>query len=95
MASSQGTQLSKMNKREATLVFTEVYRSLPELWDTGNRYYSNRVKKAAAYGTIVTHTRRHTELTKKLTNLMGNLCCARDHSVQFLMQFFTQLNCTV
>ena len=31
--------------------------------------------------------RRHTELI----NLMGNLCCAREHSVQF----FTQLNCTV
>jgi hypothetical protein len=35
------------------------------------------------------HTRRHTELTKKkLTNLMGNLCCAREHSVQFFVQFF-------
>jgi hypothetical protein len=42
--------------------------------------------------TIVTRTRRHTELTKKkkkkLTNLMGNLCCAREHSVQFFVQFF-------
>jgi len=38
--------------------------------------------------TTVTHTRRHTELTKKLTNLMGNLCCAREHSVQFFVQFF-------
>jgi hypothetical protein len=36
----------------------------------------------------VTHTRRHTELTKKLTNLMGNLCCAREHTVQFFVQFF-------
>jgi len=32
----------------------------------------------------VTCTRRHAELT----NLMGNLCCAREHSVQFLVQFF-------
>jgi len=38
--------------------------------------------------TTVTHTRRHTELTKKLTNLKGNLCCAREHSVQFFVQFF-------
>jgi len=38
---------------------------------------------------IVTRTRRHTEL-KKLTNLVGNLCCAREHSVQFFVQFFTQ-----
>ena len=29
--------------------------------------------------TIVTRTRRHAELTKQLTNLMGNLCCAREH----------------
>jgi len=29
-----------------------------------------------------------TELTKKLTNLMGNLCCAQEHSVQFLVQSF-------
>ena len=42
--------------------------------------------------TIVTRTRRHTELTKKLTNPMGNLCCAREHSVQFFVQFFTQFN---
>jgi hypothetical protein len=41
--------------------------------------------------TIDTRTRRHTELT----NLMGNPCCAREHSVQFFVQFFTQLNCTV
>jgi len=34
--------------------------------------------------TIVARTRRNTELT----NLMGNLCCVREHSVQFLVQFF-------
>jgi len=45
--------------------------------------------------TTVTRTRRHKELTKKLTNLVANLCCAREHSVQFFVQFFTQLNCTV
>jgi len=38
--------------------------------------------------TTVTRTRRHTELTKNLTNLMGNLCCARAHSVQLFMHFF-------
>ena len=26
---------------------------------------------------------------------MGNLCCAREHSVQFFVQFFKHLNCTV
>ena len=45
--------------------------------------------------TIVTHTKRHIDLTEKLTNLMGNLCCAREHSVQIFVHFFTQLNGTV
>jgi hypothetical protein len=31
--------------------------------------------------TTVTRARRKTELTKKLTNLMGNLCCTREHPV--------------
>jgi hypothetical protein len=39
IASSQGTQTSKMNKREANLAFIEAYSSLPELWDTENRRY--------------------------------------------------------
>ena len=39
--------------------------------------------------TIVTSTRRHTEMTKKMTSLMGNLCCASEYSVQFFVQFFT------
>jgi len=38
-------------------------------------------KTALFLSTIVTCTRRHTELTKKLTNLMENLCGAREHSV--------------
>jgi hypothetical protein len=45
--------------------------------------------------TIVTRTRKHTELTEKLKNLMGNPCCAREYSVQFFVQSFAQLNCTV
>ena len=34
--------------------------------------------------TTVTRTRRHKDLTKT----MGNLCCARERSVQFFVQFF-------
>jgi hypothetical protein len=37
--------------------------------------------------TTITRTRRHRKLTKKLINLMGNLCCAREHSVQYFVQF--------
>ena len=49
---------------------------------------SKQQTTALFLSTIVTRTRRHTDLTKKLTNLMENLCCTRDHSVQFFMQFF-------
>jgi len=56
---------------------------------------SKQQTTALFLSTIVTRTRRHTELTKKLTNLMGNLCSAREHSVQFFVQFFTQLKGTV
>jgi hypothetical protein len=57
---------------------------------------SKQQTTALFLSTIVTRTRRHTELTKKkLTNLMGNLSCAREHPVQFFVQFFTQLNRTV
>jgi len=38
--------------------------------------------------TTVTRTRRHTELTKQLTNLMRKLCCVIEGSVQFFVQFF-------
>jgi hypothetical protein len=54
---------------------------------------SKQQMTALFLSTIVTRTRKRRELTKKLTNLMGKLCCVREHSVQFLVQFFTQLNC--
>ena len=37
------------------------------------------------------HTHKNThrnDKKKKLINLMGNLCCVREHSVQFFVQFF-------
>ena len=90
MASSQRNQPSKMNKREATIAFIEAYISLPELRDTENimaDVASKQQTTALFLSTIVTCTRRHPELTKKLKNLMGNLCSAREHSVQFFVQF--------
>ena len=48
---------------------------------------SKQQTTALFLSTTVTHTRRHTELT----NLMGNLCCAREHSVQFFVQFFYKI----
>jgi len=49
---------------------------------------SKQQTTALFLSTIVTRTRRHTELTKKLTNAMGKMCCAKEHSVQFFLLFF-------
>jgi hypothetical protein len=48
---------------------------------------SKQQTTALFLSTTVTRTRRYTELTKKLKNLMGNLCCARENSGQFFVQF--------
>ena len=57
---------------------------------------SKQQTTALFLSTTITRTRRHTELAEKLTKLMGNLCCAREHSVPFFPAiYFTQLNCTV
>jgi hypothetical protein len=53
---------------------------------------SKQQTTALFLSTMVTRTRRFTELTKKLTNLMGNLCCAREHSVQLLVRVFYTVN---
>jgi len=49
---------------------------------------ANKKQTTALFlSTSATRTRINTELAKKLTTLMGNLCCAREHSVQFFVQF--------
>ena len=52
-------------------------------------YVASKQQTTALFlSTMVTRTTRHTELTKnKITNLMGDLCCAREHSVQFFLHF--------
>jgi len=50
---------------------------------------------ALLLSTTVTRTRRHTERTTKLTNLMEK-CAARENiQFSFSCSFFRQLNCTV
>ena len=51
---------------------------------SGSRRESHSFSTALYLFNIVTRTRRHTELT----NLMGNLCCARENSVWFSVLFF-------
>ena len=92
MASSQGIQPSKMNKREATLAFIEAYRTLPEIWDTENRHSfrinitadvaSKHQRTALFLSTTVTRTRRHTELTTKNWNPWWETCAVPEN-IQF------------
>jgi len=56
---------------------------------------SKQQTTALFLSTIVTRTRRHTELTKKLTNLLGNCAVPENIQFSFFVQFFTQLNCAV
>jgi hypothetical protein len=104
MASSQGTSVSNnsFSRWASHDIFLFKYHFLLHilsfLFFSDNIMVNVATKKqttALFLSTIVTRTRRHTELTKNWKNLMRRICCAREHSVQFFMQFFTQLNCTV
>ena len=94
MASSQGTQPQLRWASHDIFLFKYHFllHSLCFLFFFSDNIMDDVASKqqttALFLSTTVTHTRRHTELTKKLTNLMGNLCCAREHSVQFFVQFF-------
>jgi len=97
MASSQGTSVSSnsFSRWASHYIFLYKYHFLPHVLrifffsDNIMADVASKQQPTALFlSTIVTRTRRHTELTpphphskKKLTNLMGNLCCARKHSV--------------
>jgi len=101
MASSQGTSVSSNSFSRWTShdIFLFQYHFLLHILcflfffsDNIMADVANKQQTTALFlSNIVTRTRRHTELT----NLMGKMCCAREHSVQFFLQFFTQWNCTV
>jgi hypothetical protein len=98
MASSQGTSVSSnsFSRRASHDIF--LYKYLFLLHILRFLFFSDNITADVTskqqttplfLSTIVARTRRHTELTKtKLKTLMGNLCCAREHSVQFFLQFF-------
>ena len=98
MASSQGTSVSSnsFSRSASHDIFLFKYQFLLHIllflfFSSGNitaDVASKQQTTALFLSTTVTRTRRPTELTKKLTNLMGNLCCAREHSVLFFVQFF-------
>ena len=105
MASSQGTSASSnsFSRSASPDVFLFKYHFLLHILRFLFFFSDNIMVDVASkqqttalfLSAIVTRTRSHTQLTKKLTNVMGNLCCAREHSFQFFVQFFTQLNYTV
>ena len=94
MASSQGTSISSnsFSRWASQDIFLFNYHFLLHILRFLFFFSHNIMADVASkqqttalfLSTIVTRTRRHT----KLTNLMGNLCCARKHSVQFFVQFF-------
>ena len=95
MASSQGTSVSSNSfSRWAShdILFLSKYHFLQHILrflffflDNIMAVMASKQHATALFlSIIVTRTRRHTELT----NLMGNLCCARERSVQFFVQFF-------
>ena len=104
MASSQGTSVSSNSfSRWAShdiLLFKYHFllHILRFLFFFSDKIMADAASKqqttALFLSTTVIHTRKHGTHKKKITNLMGNLCCAREHSVQFFVQFFIQLNCT-
>jgi hypothetical protein len=58
----------------------------------GTQPYKMNKRKATlafieAYKIVTWKHKKAHRIDKKLTNLMGNLCCAREHSVQFFVQF--------
>jgi hypothetical protein len=98
MASSQGTSVSSnsFSRWASHDIFLFNYHFLLHILRFLFSFSDNIMADVASkqqttalfLSTIVTRTSRHTELTKKLTNLMRNLWCAREHSVQFLVQVF-------
>ena len=91
MASSQGTSVSSNSFSRWTshdiflfkyYFLLHILRFLFLFSDNIMADVASKQQTTALFlSTTVTRTRRHTELTIKLTNLMGNLCCAREHSV--------------
>jgi hypothetical protein len=56
---------------------------------------SKQQTTALFLSTIVTRTRKNTEPTKKLINLMGKFAVPENIQFSFSRSFFTQLNCAV
>jgi len=57
---------------------------------------ASKQQTAALFFPPYSHAQEDKQNLQKQTKiLMENLCSAREHSVQFFLQLFTQLNCTI
>src|SRR5215470_11590726 len=97
MPSSQGTSVSSnsFSRSASHDIFLFKYHFLLHILRF-LFFFSDNIKADVAskqqttalfLSTTVTRTRRHAELKKKLTNLMGYLCCAREHQFSFSCSF--------
>jgi hypothetical protein len=102
MASSQGTSVSSnsFSRSASHDIFLFKYNFLLNilrfLFFLSDNIMADEASKqqttALFLSTIVTRTTRHTELIKKPKHPTGNLCCARENSVQFFVLFFFTVN---
>ena len=98
MASSHGTSVSSnsFSRLASHDIFLFKYHFFPHILsflfffsDNIMAVVASKQQTTALFlSTIVTRTRRHTELTKKLTNLMENLCCAREQFSSVFCEVF-------
>jgi hypothetical protein len=89
MPSSQGTPFLAIHSADEYQFLLHILRFLPFFPDNITADVASKQRTTDLFlSTTATRTRRRTELTEKLTNLVGNLCCATEHSVQFFTQFF-------
>ena len=106
IASSQGTSVSSSSfgRRVSHDIFLFKYHFLLHILRFLFFFSDNIMVDVASkqqttalfLSTIVTRTRRHTELTKKTDKSVGKpVLCQRTFSSIFSCSFFTQSNCTV
>jgi hypothetical protein len=91
MASSQTTQLPKMNNREANLAFTEACRSLPFrfLFFFSDNIMADVASKqqTTALFSFASHTQKKTHRTDKKPDKPDGETCAVPENIRFFVQF--------
>jgi hypothetical protein len=66
--------------------------SFPFAFHTANCAVHSGNPIASDSPVFIHHSQTHKKTHTELTDLMGNLWCAREHSVQFFVQFFCRVD---